>query len=95
MVICEGEVTDGLVLFTTTLHVSCPHFCKLSRDCFNLSREYFSLWAIKTSRDRNVSALLDSEVLFSRVARYLARLTFCKLQVGIFQRFVLFIELHV
>ena len=23
------------------------HFCILSRDCFNLSREYFSLWATK------------------------------------------------
>ena len=23
------------------------HFCILSRDCFNLSREYFSLWVIK------------------------------------------------
>ena len=56
-----------------------PHFCILSRDCFNLSREYFSLWAIKTSLDRNASALLDPEVLFSRVARHLACLAFCKL----------------
>ena len=43
-----------------------PHFCILSRDCFNLSREYFSLWAIKTSLDRNASALLDPEVIFMR-----------------------------
>ena len=43
MVICEGEVTDGLVLFTTILYVSCPHFCKLSRDCFNLSRILFAV----------------------------------------------------
>ena len=54
------------------LALSDPHFCILSRDCFNLSREYFSLWAIKTSLDRNASALLDPEVLFSRVARHLA-----------------------
>ena len=53
--------------------LSDPHFCELSRDCFNLSREYFSLWATKTS--------LDPEVLFPRVARHLA---FCKLQVGIY-----------
>ena len=31
--------------------LSDTHFCILSRDCFNLSREYFSLWAIKTSPD--------------------------------------------
>ena len=74
------------------LALSDPHFCILSRDCFNLSREYFSLWAIKTSLDRNASALLDPEVLFSRVARHLACLAFCKLQVGIFQRSVLFID---
>ena len=37
------------------LALSDPHFCILSRDCFNLSREYFSLWAIKTSLDRNAS----------------------------------------
>ena len=72
--------------------LSDPHFCILSRDCFNLSREYFSLWAIKTSLDRNASALLDPEVLFSRVARHLACLAFCKLKVGIFQRSVLFID---
>ena len=36
------------------LALSDPHFCILSRVCFNLSREYFSLWAIKTSLDRNV-----------------------------------------
>ena len=66
-----------------------PHFCKLSRDCFNFSREYFSLWVIKTSLDRNASALLDPEVLFSRVARHLACLAFCKLKVGIFQRFLI------
>ena len=47
------------------LALSDPHFCILSRDCFNLSREYFSLWAIKTSLDRNASAVLDPEVLFS------------------------------
>ena len=47
------------------LALSDPHFCIFSRDCFNLSREYFSLWAIKTSLDRNASALLDPEVLFS------------------------------
>ena len=35
------------------LALSDPHFCILSRDCFNLSREYFSLWVIKTSLDRN------------------------------------------
>ena len=74
------------------LALSDPHFCILSRDCFNLSREYFSLWAIKTSLDRNVSALLDPEVLFSRIVRHLACLAFCKLQVGIFQRSVLFID---
>ena len=74
------------------LALSDPHFCILSRDCFNLSKEYFSLWAIKTSLDRNASALLDPEVLFSRVARHLACLAFCKLQVGIFQRSVLFID---
>ena len=67
------------------LALSDTHFCILSKDCFlNLSREYFSLWAIKTSLDRNASALLDQEVLFSRVARHLAFLAFCKLQVGIF-----------
>ena len=27
--------------------LSDTHFCILSRDCFNLSREYFSLWVIK------------------------------------------------
>ena len=48
------------------LALSDPHFCILSRDCFNLSREYFSLWAIKTSLDRNASALLDHEVIFTR-----------------------------
>ena len=74
------------------LALSDPHFCILSRDSFNLSREYFSRWAIKTSLDRNASALLDPEVLFSRVARHLACLAFCKLQVGIFQRSVLFID---
>ena len=37
-------------------------------------------------------AVLDPEVLFSRVARHLACLDFCKLQVGIFQRSVLFID---
>ena len=63
--------------------LSDPHFCILSRDCFNLSREYFSLWAIKTSLDRNASALLDPEVLFSRVARHLACLAFCKLKVDL------------
>ena len=47
------------------LALSDPHFCILSRDCFNLSREYFSLWATKTSLDRNASAVLDPEVLFS------------------------------
>ena len=76
--------------------LSDTHFCILSRDCFNLSREYFSMWAIKTSLDRNASAVLDPEVLFSRVARHLACLAFCKLhnelQVGIFQRSVLFID---
>ena len=46
--------------------LSDPHFCILSRDCFNLSREYFSLWAIKTSLDRNASALLGPEVIFTR-----------------------------
>ena len=66
------------------LALSDPHFCILSRDCFNLSREYFSLWAIKTSLDRNASAVFDPEMLFSRVARHLACLGFCKLQVGIF-----------
>ena len=64
----------------TGLALSDPHFCILSRDCFDLSREYFSLWAIKTSLDRNASAVLDPEVLFSRVARHLACLAFCKLQ---------------
>ena len=51
--------------------LSDPHFCILSRDCI-LSREYFSLWAIKTSLDRNASAVFDPEMLFSRVARHLA-----------------------
>ena len=46
--------------------LSDPNFCILSRDCFNLSREYFSLWVIKTSLDRNASALLDPEVIFTR-----------------------------
>ena len=64
------------------LALSDPHFCILLRDCVNLSREYFSLWAIKTSLDRNASAVLDPEVLFSRVARHLACLAFCKLQVS-------------
>ena len=27
--------------------LSDTHFCILSRDCFNLSREYFSLWVIE------------------------------------------------
>ena len=48
------------------LALSDPHFCILSRDCFNLSREYFLLWAIKTSLDRNASALLDPKVIFTR-----------------------------
>ena len=48
------------------MSLSDPHFCILSRDCFNLSREYFSLWAIKTSLDRNASALLDPEVFTRR-----------------------------
>ena len=74
------------------LALSDPHFCILSRDWGNLLREYFSLWAIKTSLGRNASAVLDPEVLFSRVARHLACLAFCKLQVGIFQRSVLFID---
>ena len=43
------------------LALSDPHFCILSRDCFNLSREYFSLWVIKTSLDRNASAVLNLE----------------------------------
>ena len=64
--------------------LSDTHFCILSRDCLNLSREYFSLWAIKTSLDRSASAVFDPEMLFSRVARHLACLAFCKLQVGIF-----------
>ena len=72
--------------------LSDTHFCILSRDCFNLSREYFSLRAIKTSLDRNASAVFDPEMLFSRVARHLACLAFCKLQVGIFLRSVLFID---
>ena len=72
--------------------LSDPHICTLSRDGFNLSREYFSLWAIKTPLDRNASTLLDPEVLFSRVTRHLACLAFSKLQVGIFQRSVLFID---
>ena len=55
--------------------LSDTHFCILSRDCFNLSREYFSLWAIKTSLDRNASAVLDPEVLFS-LACHLACLAF-------------------
>ena len=46
------------------LALSDPHFCILSRDCFNLSREYFLLWAIKTSLDRNASAVFDPEMLF-------------------------------
>ena len=41
-----------------------PHFCILSRDCFNLSREYFSLWVIKTSLDRNASAVLERKCYF-------------------------------
>ena len=57
--------------------LSDTHFCILSRDCFNLSREYFSLWAIKTSLDRNASAVFDPEMLLSRVARHLACLAFC------------------
>ena len=72
-----------------TLLPNSAHFCILSRDCFNFSREYFnfpkeyfSLWVIKTSLDRNASALPDPEVLFSRVARHLA---FCKLKVGTFK----------
>ena len=64
------------------LALSDPHFCILSR-------EYLSLWAIKTSLDRDASALLYPEVLFSRVVRHLACLAFCKLQVGIFQRSVI------
>ena len=71
------------------LALSDPHFCILSRDCFNLSREYFSLWAIKTSLDRNASALLDPEVIFTRRSSF--NLPW-KLQVGIFQKSVLFID---
>ena len=41
-----------------------PHSCKLSRDWFYFSREYFLLWVIKTSLDRNMSALPDPKVLF-------------------------------
>ena len=59
---------------------------------YHILANYFSLWAIKTSLDRNASALLDPEVLFSRVARHLACLAFCKLQVGIFQRSLPFID---
>ena len=73
-------------------------FLQTLRDCFNFSREYFnfsrkyfSLWVIKTSLDRNASAPPDPEVLFSRVARHLAGLAFCKLKVGIFQRSLPFI----
>ena len=68
------------------LALSDPHFCILPRDRFNLSREYFSLWTMKTSLDRNASAVLDQEVLFSRVARHLACVAFCNLQVGIFSK---------
>ena len=71
--------------------LSDPHFCILSRDCFNLSREYFSLWAIKTSLDRNASALLDPEVIFTRRSSFNLS-SFWKLQVGIFQKSVLFID---
>ena len=46
------------------LALSDPHFCILSRDCFNLSREYFSLWVIKTSLDRNASAVLERKCYF-------------------------------
>ena len=70
--------------------LSDTHFCILSRDCFNLSREYFSLWAIKTSLDRNASALLDREVIFTRRSSFLTCLAFWKLQVGVFQKSVLF-----
>ena len=76
-----------------------PHSCKLSRDCFkfswkyfNFSREYSLLWVIKTSLDRNASALPDPEVLFSLVARHLACLALYKLKVGIFQRSPPFID---
>ena len=44
--------------------LSDTHFCILSRDCFNLSREYFSLWVIKTSLDRNVSPVLERKCYF-------------------------------
>ena len=44
--------------------LSDTHFCILSRDCFNLSREYFSLWVIKTSLDRNASAVLERKCYF-------------------------------
>ena len=88
-----SKIVEKMVrIVSTGLALSDPHFCILSRDCFNMSREYFLLWAIKTSLDRNPSALLDPEVLFSRIARHLACLAFCKLQVGIFQRSVLFID---
>ena len=44
--------------------LSDAHFCILSRDCFNLSREYFSLWVIKMSLDRNASAVLERKCYF-------------------------------
>ena len=50
------------------MSLSDPHFCELSRDCFNLSREYFSLWAIKTSLDRNASALLDLQAVTNHMS---------------------------
>ena len=59
--ICKKIVKRPAVVFSTILlgyqakmvrigiivALSDTHFCILSRDCFNLSREYFSLWVIK------------------------------------------------
>ena len=53
---CSKKIED----LWGSLALSDPHFCKLSRDCFNLSREYFSLWT------RNASALLDPGNIFTR-----------------------------
>ena len=53
-------VRIGIIEFA----LSDPHFCILSRDCFNLSRKYFSLWVIKTSLDRNASAVLERKCYF-------------------------------
>ena len=58
------------------LALSDKHFVYIrSRDCFNLSREYFSLWAIKTSLDiftRRSSFSLSS--LLQTTGRYFSKI---------------------